>query len=481
MIYLKKVKNLDFITIIWFVSVIGLVFLYSAAVIHPIFFLFALAFAVVLFLFALFTPYTQNKLFLTVMFLIVFNGSYHPFFGIFSGINGYPSEILRYALALRSVWYVALLAIIACIFIHTEACHLARLGKAVIFLCVVILIDSVLSNASISGRITYLLNSFLPLVFTIFHLGAISASPSITEEDSAVTLKVIISVSIFSICYFFLLPITYDFFRPDLGSFLRLGPGEFIPRGGYDPSWGTKIQQFVFNRFVGTFPDPIIAGYFLASMTFMMLMVRRTKLAIYFSILLFISLSKGAWLFLGQAIILYHINKRSKSMMFIAALSMAFIQLGMATILDASNKIHLLGLQGGTASIFRGGIKTAILGFGVGDGGNLGQGAVESIFSASWLISGAESGVGVFIHQLGLMGLVSMIFLYKQFFNVTKNSAKLNNDDTSLAIEALLISLTINMLLQENCINASVLSSVLFSAILMKSLNSNPEQRNPAT
>lgn len=205
-------------------------------------------------------------------------------------------------------------------------------------------------------------------------------------------------------------------------------------------------------------------------------------------LLLVLSMSKGAWLFLAQAFILYFCALKSRRLLLPAAILLAAVQLAAASVFDASNRMHLLGLQGGLLSLIHGGPVSLVMGYGVGEGGNLARAYVAGgAWGAGWLASGSESGVGVFAHQLGLVGVALMGLLMLSLFRVTGSEFdKLDRSGhgmplggrSIIAIKAMLISLIINSLLQENCINASVLSSVLLGAVLLRSVvDSQPELR----
>lgn len=468
--------ELNFQLVVWVGSVFGVVVLLSAAAELPFYFLAGAFLAGGLLLVLPFAGSPTNALVLALLFVVAFNSAYHPVFGFFSGLSGYPSGLFRYALGLRSAWFVSALSLVVLMVVKGLGADSRFRSNmlAGLFSIAVLSVCFLGSGAAIDARITYAVNSFLPLVLTVFLLGLLFSIPKLGDKDVDVVSAVCLLGVLAGALYFVLLPVTYDFFRPDLASFMRARPGEWIPAGGYDPSWGTRILGYVTNRFVGSFPDPIVAGYFFACLGFAFLVMRRFVFAATFGILLFLSLSKGAWLLLFQALVLYLVGRRSVPAMFWGTVGFVVIQLLLATLLDASNRMHFLGLVGGIKSVFHGGAKALVLGYGIGDGGNLGRGYLEDgALGAGWLGSGSESGVGVLVHQLGGLGVLalsSLLIVSLRTLLTVGRTADRRLRDRVVAVVALVCSWLANMPLQENCINASILSSVLLAALLLRSL-----------
>lgn len=465
-------QKLRFAIVMWMAATLGVVFTFAATVSFPLFFLIACLLTLLPGIIIVFLGNPINGLLLSALFIVSFNAFYHPLFGFFSGLLGYPSGLFRLALGVRSAWYcVALLAV------AVQICRMSpEVRKSVgypvlIFLCF-IFVNFGLSGGGMDSRVSYLMNSFLPLSLTIVGLGAALSNIRIHHDDARLLYRLLMAISGVGFVYFFLLPVTYDLFRPDLASFMRARPGEMIPKGGFDPSWGTRIAEYYFNRFVGSFPDPIIAGYFFACMTFIAYMARWRMALLWFGALLAISLSKGAWMFFVQAVIIYHLYKKGQGYALLGALAMSGFQLSLAAFIDSSNKMHFLGLIGGVTSVFQGGVKAMILGYGVGDGGNMGRSHEDGGLGASWLGSGSESGIGVIAHQLGLVGMALLALCFWRLFRLHKKGDVISEDDHQRrsGMKALVLSLMINSFLQENCINASLLSTVLLATLLIGAL-----------
>jgi hypothetical protein len=473
--------SLGFLVVAWCIFVTGIVFTFAASASSTVFFLLGVIFSGALMMMMVFTSRPAEMILLASLFCVIFNATYHPTFGFFLALQGEAAAVLKFALGVRSAWYAAALLLICWTLGRKNATAQFRSMALVVMLCLgFVALAAAVSRAPFDARVTYALNSFIPTFATVFCMGCICTFPALSGRDSNFILRLILIATGLAFFYFLLLPDTYDTFRPDLASFLRSRPGEYIARGEYDPSWGTRIYGHELNRFVGSFPDPIIAGYFLASMCFVVLIGRKRAMSAWLLFLLAISMSKGAWLFLAQACILYFCALKSRRLLLPATILLACVQIAAASVFDASNRMHLLGLQGGLLSLIHGGPVALVMGYGVGEGGNLARAYVAGgAWGAGWLASGSESGVGVFAHQLGLVGVALMGLLLLRFFGVTSSElARFDRQQypkagrSIIAIEALLMSLMINSLLQENCINASVLSSVLLGAVLLRSVAS---------
>lgn len=476
---IDKSSDLGFAQVLALTVIFLIVFLFAAATHYGIFFLIAIAASGLSLSFVILNRRVEYILLYSLLFVVGFNATYLPLFGMFSAFEGQPTILLRYALGVRSAWFVVamLIATLVVVYRYREAVH--KLARPLVIALISLVASSIFSGAGLDAIFTYLLNSFVPLFLTLFCLGAILSLPALSAHDTKVLGRIVVVYSLLATIYFLVLPYTYDIFRPDLASFLRARPGEYIPKGSYDISWGTKIFGYEITRLVGTFPDPIIAGYFFSATAFAFYVAKKHLAFLVLSVLLIFTFSKGAWLFYFQAIVLYWIGNHRKYLIVPTAILLLCTQLGLAAYLDASNRMHYLGLVGGTMSVFRADIKSLSIGFGVGDGGNLGRSSlVGGAFDAGWLGSGSESGIGVLVHQLGMLGLIALLasaFAFWKHSGFSLPSIK-GSDDMALisGIRSLGLSLVLNMPLQENCINSSVLSSVLLGAVLLRGFLSYP-------
>lgn len=413
-------------------------------------------------------------------FLLIFNGSYHPMFGMFAAVGESVPDIYKLVLGVRSVFFLAMISV------SLLGCRKLIFSRGDVFAYVFILSVVYLlfqfgfvSSAPTLSKVTYLFNSFFPLFFSIFIVCFFSTMRGSGGEFKAVV-GVLIVFSSVAFVYFAALPATYDFFRPDLASSFRLREGEVLLRGEYDPSWRSEIAGFEFSRFVGTFPDPIVCGYFIGAVCFSLFCTGQYLKASWFSFLLAISLSKGAWLFLAQAVLIKYMLSKNRMVGYILVPVLVGGQLTLATQIESSNVVHFNGLIGGVASVLAGGAKEKAVGFGVGAGGNLGRGDVDDGGRGEgWLSSGSESGIGVVVYQLGFLGillyLMMLILLCRKLVVASRPEGRGLPGDVKLlsraratdAVQALFLSLFVNTFLQENCVNASVLSSVVIAAFVI--------------
>jgi hypothetical protein len=475
-VFAPVTPQLDFIWFIWGVAVICLVSMFAASIVFPMAFLIALLWAFCMLVCIPLVGTPQQAIALAVSFVVIFNAAYMPVFGFFQGINGAPSRLYMIALGLRSAWYAGALLVVAGFILKADR---KQLGRGLIFTSVVSLFMLMacfaISSTPLDVRGSYLVNSYLPLVLTLFCLGAVCALPPLSFRDGLYLSRIVWAALIASAVYFVVLPFFYDVFRPDLASYHRARPGTYIPYGGYDIAWGTRIEGVYFNRFVASFPDPIVAGYFFASLSFAMYVAKMWRAFALLAVLLLLSLSKGAWLCFFQAAVLYWLGRKSLLLLWPAVFVMLAFLLGLNSLIDASNRVHFNGLVGGFLSIFQGGMKALLVGFGMGDGGNMGRGYVAGgSLAKGWLGSGSESGIGVLVHQLGMIGLAGLGLLVASFYSTAMKAVRAATDEASrnsiIAVVALYLSLLLNTPLQENCINASILSSILLGSVLIRSL-----------
>lgn len=483
-------KNLRFAIVLWVFFAFATVATYAASAAMPIFFLLGAAISVVPLALVAFSGSPAKGLLLSALFLIGFNAFYHPLFGIFSASAGGPTGLYRLVLGMRSAWYAAALLIVTvqCIWMLVAF----RIKMLVPFALVMayLLIHFVISSGAMDSRVSYLLNSFVPFVCTMVTLVAIMQGTKLSEVDAQMVMRTLIIITVIGSTHFILMPLTYDIVRPDLASFLRARPGFQIPKGGYDPGWGSLLFGYVFNRYVGSFPDAIIAGYFCSAMVYVAYIKRYKMPFVFFGILLAGTFSKGAWLFFVQAVIIGKIYARTRFGAFLMAVIFITVQLSLASIVDGSNRMHLYGLIGGFTTLFAAGIKEVVAGFGLGNGGNMARHYVEGgAYGDGWLGSGSESGIGVIAYQLGFVGLLLFAMLLWLVISGPSGAKDGKSYKANVAIKALVLSLFINSFLQENCINSSVLCFITLSALLLSSLperqswwrSSVPPQRLTAT
>lgn len=409
----------------------------------------------------------SKSVILLTTFTILYNALYLPFFGVFSEISGTSNpSAMRVALGLRSVIFsVGMCILLMRILFSQTSTHGPNKVIYLIFLLLLSFgfVKDGLNN--LSEKMTYLINSLIPLMGLLVITQNLEKLKDTPENYRQASLQLLLCILLICALYFPFLPHLYEYFRPDLASVLRIGNSRIF-YGEFDPSWMTEISGIPLARFVGTFPDPIIFGYFCSISVLLGLAFRYHFLTICSFLLLAISLSKGAWLFTLQTLLLWYAFRRGKQTFFFIFIISLCIQLLLAGVIQSSNKMHFLGLIGGLSSLYKPiGLHT-LLGHGIGSGGNLARiGSSETYYLWNAVLTGAESAIGTLAYQLGLIGICICFFLYISALFGTL-TFEYNHSKRLLApglISGLVSSLLINSFLQENCINSSVTSIVMLA------------------
>lgn len=399
---------------------------------------------------------------------VTFLALYFPILGFILGsVNQLPLFELKVAVGIRSAVYSFLLILFAVLVSFnskTKTKTIAHIG--LLLTAVFILTFSFMSSpSSFVSKATYLINTFIPLFFTYFSILLLSNSSRGYIKQSIV-FKVLIVFIVLSFIYFVALELFYDIVRPDLISAMRSKDGLPINYGDYPGSWGSMIAEIRFNRFVGSFPDPILFGYFMAMLAIFTFSKKAYALSFVFLLMVFLSGAKGALLLFVNTLFLVAVLKHFNGLRFAAIIGLVGFQVVFATLFQSSATIHLEGLQGAINSILNGGLKELFFGYGIGSGGNLARFS-EGGSSHGWLESGSESGVGVLLYQLGLFGFLFYVYIIYLVDRSLNRNYKVYKDRSYIYALSIIFSVFINSFMQENCVNASVLSMVLFTVILI--------------
>ncbi len=405
--------------------------------------------------------------------VVAFNGLYAPVLGLFLGLLGDAPVLYKIVLGLRSAAYAALLAwCVGALCMSKVSNPFFRLAFPGLIL--LLLVWVAVSPVGLEARSAYLFNSFLP-----FFMSLLVAAYLCTYRYAVVTpgafrfvVTALVVLLLVGAIYFLLLPSFYHVFRPDLVASKSGGAGGIVMYGEYDGSWRTSIEGYRFNRMVGTFADPIVIGYLCAVMAFVSLVFSLPVSGAVFIVMLVCTLAKGAALFFIQSVCIYYIGRRNRAIRILCTIAFVVLQIGFAGLTNTSGRVHLQGLIGGVSSIVSAPIAQKILGFGLGQGGNLGSAdfaaaatAAGGSWRTAWLGSGAESAIGVIAHQTGALGLLTLaaFSLALMLFRVRDEKT----DRPYHAIVCLWSALLCNCFLQENCFNVSVTSSVLLGTVLL--------------
>jgi hypothetical protein len=397
---------------------------------------------------------------------VTFLALYFPVLGFILGsINQVPLFELKVAVGIRSVVYSFLLIVfVALVSIDSTQKKLAQVGLSLIVVFILIF-SFISSSSSFVPKVTYLINTFVPLFFTYIGILLLSNSARGYIEQTFVLKALTVFVTL-SFVYFVALELFYDIVRPDLISAMRSKDGLPVTYGEYPGSWGSMIAEVRFNRFVGSFPDPILFGYFMAMLAIFTFSKKAYALSFVFLLMVFLSGAKVALLLFVNTLFLVAVLKHFNGLRFVTIIGLVGFQIVFATLFQSSATIHLEGLQGSINSILNGGLKELFFGYGIGSGGNLARFS-EGGSSHGWLESGSESGVGILLYQLGLFGFLFYVYIIYLVDRRLNRNYKVYKDSSYIYALAIIVSVFINSFMQENCVNASVLSMMLFTVILI--------------
>jgi hypothetical protein len=394
---------------------------------------------------------------------VLITAFYPPIIGFFMGIEGRAKVFLvTILLGIRSSLF-ALWIVAAFLIFVVRGGRLSEYLMFVLF-CLVIGVGLVNGGGGFQPKVTYLLNSFLPL------FGVLAVITYVTKDSDAfvkydrLLMNVVLAIAAIGALYFPVLILNTDIFRPDLAMLHQAVAGV---SGALPGQWHSRIYDTLVPRFVGTFPNPILFGYFFAVASYVLFVRRRYWFSALFFLGTLLSVSKGAIMFLAVAHVLRFALLKRPIYFWLLLFPIVAFELGLAYLLDGSNRVHLRGLLGGIQSILSAGILAKGIGFGLGSGGNLARTELEGgPYSGGWLASGSESGIGVLVYQLGSIGVLLFLvlawralFAYKGLNGIHRTNA--------CAVVALCAAWFSNMLLQEDLINVTIASQMLLAVILL--------------
>lgn len=394
---------------------------------------------------------------------LVFISFYFPLFGFVLGVVGATSDQLKLFVGVRPfVYSILLLALFLLAGLDQVQRGVLKVGSIKYMVFLFYLVFSILvSPAGWLSKGLYFFNSFFPLFLTVSALTWIACQTSDRRGEVLYSFSVL--MLFFAAIYAIFIDDLYHIVRPDLISVMRSNTAEQLPYGEYPSSWWTSIGSLSFNRLVGFFPDPIIAGYFFSFLTIISWLKKHYFVFLVGLVLLFLSFSKGAWIYSFSFVIVYATLCLKSRLFWVVVLTIALVQIAVANMFHSSAYIHYLGFVGAIESVLMAPAK-AIFGFGLGVGGNLEvfSGGGEDWSRAASLKTGAESGVGVIIYQLGFLGLLIYVWMINVLKNILYKRYLVSGEKEFLAIIAMVGSMVANSFLQENCINASLLGLLLY-------------------
>lgn len=306
----------------------------------------------------------------------------------------------------------------------------------------------------------YLINTFLPLCL-LFMLAVLAKDVPSPELPVIINAIYLTAVGFGLFVYAFPELWSSDMFRE-----LYENSG-FALVNGLPRTWFTTLNGTdYFQRFNGILTDPILMGYFSATIfisnffgsnhtTYRLLM---TTLS---AVVMLISGSKGAVAFTLMTILFSnkHFYVMFKSLWRVVLGALVSVASVWYFFHDSSSSasVHLAGLVGPIEGLFQTSPAQALFGHGYGAGGNISK-AMAVTDESNWLLRGAESGVGTMLYQVGVVGLLAIFAGFAYLIRIYTRCC-------SAAVFAYFI-LTF---LQENLINLNYLVFLfLLLSILLK-------------
>lgn len=333
-------------------------------------------------------------------------------------------------------------------------------------LVTLVMFSFVRSSAGLDIAIKYLLNTYFPLFFLylLFFVDVEVKSFNINRAKLDFTLLFLILINLLYVVLDYLT--CFDFsaaMSSVLGFFREDSVAIIVNVCGMPKSFdaGTVTNFIGFDdviRVSGIIGDFILAGHFWGGIAFYILYFSKfskpfrllfATICVFF---LVISLSKGAIIALFSCVIIYQIinnsfNKVLKSILcstFVIFMILFLIIISIGS--NDSSSIHYLGLIGPFEKGFN---FNYVFGNDLHSGGNLSNQAFSEKLS-----SGAESFIGLLMHNVGILGVVMFIIIHLKIV-----ISAVNRDDKFYSAgTAIVLSMFIPSFLQENVYNLSYIA-----------------------
>lgn len=307
-----------------------------------------------------------------------------------------------------------------------------------------------------SVKLSYLINSFIPMILILVLINGINSKYSFKDGLYFKDIKPIFFIVTISIVIGIFLQATswsyFDFERNQATKGFGLLNG--LPR-----NWWFEFNNNSYLRFCGTLEDPILMSYLTSTLAIVALVYKKWIYFFIFSVACLATLGKGAILLLIIITMLkltrLKLNSNLKVILLMLGVAMLYIVniLGMLGP-ETSADVHALGLTLPFINIPNISSFEIFFGHGVGSGGNILKAYLQSdIDYHTWLSTGSESGIGTIFYQTGFVGLLSFIYC------CIKSSNKLKSQDSKVFFAIYFL----NLFLQENLINFNYLFLLLIA------------------
>lgn len=313
--------------------------------------------------------------------------------------------------------------------------------------CVCVGIATLLPVQNNQVKLQYLANSFIPIALLITFISLKSQAPDLPSYSNTNirpwAVLLLLSAPIGALISLVLIPPEYFLEQQSAKGY------ELI--SGYPRPWWTNIGDNLYLRFPGTSEDPILFGYITAAVSLALISEKKKALAILTILLTFISMSKGAIIWLIGSLILSVLSEKLKQkrlVYFASSSAIIALYLQGASNLKTSASVHLVGLLSPIQNALSSPGIESMLGHGIGSSGNILKSYLMGDLSHDdWLSGGAESGLGLVIYQSGLLGGITLALATFSAFKKLKSPLS----KSAWAIY------WINALMQENLVNLNYL------------------------
>lgn len=320
-------------------------------------------------------------------------------------------------------------------------------------LCVYSVATIVIFNSHITSAIASMRNVMTPMLFLL--IGLIASSNVILVRYLRYISYIALFVVLFGIAErFFFNDIWYSINLPDL--WMKKG----LPLNAYTGLPGNFYSSEMVNgqqlrRMVSSFADPVNLGTFLFFGFAAAWYLKKKLLAFLLIISIGLAVSKGALLGLLVFIVVYSFHKLSKTG-FTLVLMGAGVAGGGFVVYSMMHStmsmfLHLTGFFAAFPELLH-----HPLGRGLGN-----IGVLAGLYSSGAKTEITESGLGMVIGQLGVVGLILFIYFFKELYQKSK---LIQDKRDIILVQSLIIGILLNIMFNEVALSPNS-SAVFFITI----------------
>lgn len=319
------------------------------------------------------------------------------------------------------------------------------------------------SGASIEPKVSYLIHSFGTmaitwLVFRIYRIG---------EEEFAAFGKIISGLCLFLVVVGILI---YNFYEIVWLNYLKVQvayAGAGNPNIGMDlPPWfetGFGIgstYSVSLRRFVSLVGNHVTVAYLFSFAYIASLFLGRFILAPLFALATVLTWSKGGILFLFVVTVFYLFPIRRRWAPYVLDVAIVSAAVAVATLVIKFDQAQVVGFKLTLAHQLSNIGFSSLFGFGIGAGGTMA--AMAGYVEGPTEITGAETGLGEIVYQLGLLGTVLYAAFFLCYRDYITRRLKENDKKVYRLAQGCATGILINSIFQSNLINLTVYLPYLF-------------------